>query len=87
MVVVDLPLTLLGIVLAIRLGRQRPDDQPRSVERAAGVYWLNLRTDPNRPRKSAKIGLSSIEWIGSRYRQIGSPPGPSTDKHWKALRS
>jgi hypothetical protein len=51
-----------------------------------GVYWLNLRTDPDRPRKTAEIGLSSFEWIGNHYRQIGSAPNPSTERHWKALR-
>jgi len=51
-----------------------------------GVYWLNLRTDPDRPRKTAEIGLSSFEWIGNHYRQIGSRPDPSTERHWKALR-
>jgi hypothetical protein len=51
-----------------------------------GVYWLNLRTDPDRPRKTAEIGLSSLEWIGNHYRPIGRPSDPSTDRHWKALR-
>lgn len=51
-----------------------------------GVYWLNLRTDPDRPRKTAEIGLSSFEWIGNHYRQIGSAPDRSTERHWKALR-
>jgi hypothetical protein len=50
------------------------------------VYWLNLRTDPDRPRKNAEIGLSSFEWIGHHYRQIGSRPDPLTERHWKALR-
>jgi hypothetical protein len=51
-----------------------------------GVYWLNLRTARNRPGKTAEIGLSSFEWIGGHYRQIGSAPSPSTERHWKALR-
>jgi hypothetical protein len=51
-----------------------------------GVYWLNLRADPYRPTKTAEIGLSSFEWIGNHYRQIGSRPDPSTERHWKALR-
>ena len=51
-----------------------------------GVYWLNLRTDPERPGKTAEIGLSSFEWIGNHYRLIGSPSDPATERHWKALR-
>jgi hypothetical protein len=51
-----------------------------------GVYWLNLRTDADRPRRTADIGLSSFEWIGNRYRAIGSPAHPTTEKHWRALR-
>ena len=51
-----------------------------------GVYWLNLRTDPDRPGKTGEIGLSSFEWIGNHYRPIGSSSDPSTERHWKALR-
>lgn len=51
-----------------------------------GVYWLNLRTDPDRPSKTAEIGLSSFGWIGNHYRPIGSAADPSTERHWKALR-
>jgi hypothetical protein len=51
-----------------------------------GVYWLNLRTDPGRRRSSAEIGLSSFEWIGNHYRQIGKAASASTERHWKALR-
>jgi hypothetical protein len=50
------------------------------------VYWLNLRTDPDRLRKTAEIGLSGFEWIGNHYSQIGKRPDPSTERHWKALR-
>jgi hypothetical protein len=50
-----------------------------------GVYWLNLRTDPDRPRKTAEIGLSSFEWIGNHYRPIGKSADPSTQRHWRAL--
>src|SRR5215469_14359825 len=45
-----------------------------------GIYWLNLRTDPGRPGKTAEIGLSSFEWIGNHYRQIGRCADPSTER-------
>jgi hypothetical protein len=51
-----------------------------------GVYWLDLRTDPDRLRKTAEVGLSGFEWIGGHYSQIGIRPDPSTQRHWKALR-
>lgn len=46
-----------------------------------GVYWLNTRR-----MRPGVIGLSSVEWIGSRYRITGRPAAPATERHWKALR-
>lgn len=46
-----------------------------------GVIWLNNRTnDLNR------IGLSSFEWIGNNYKEIGNPAHQSTEIWWKNLR-
>ena len=35
---------------------------------------------------SDAIGLSSFQWIGNRYRIIGSPAKPETERFWKRLR-
>lgn len=49
-----------------------------------GIVWWNLRTQSVRTRG---IGMSSFEWIGNRYRMIGSPAHPSTEAWWKRLRA
>lgn len=47
-----------------------------------GIVWWNIHT----LGKGAGIGMSSFEWIGSRYRLIGFPADPSTERWWKQLR-
>lgn len=48
-----------------------------------GVIWLNLRNRNDANERT--IGLSSIEWIGHRYAEIGHAVEPATDKWWKRL--
>jgi len=49
-----------------------------------GVYWLTLRA-PASLNPGEQIGMSTVEWIGNRYRSI-EEPAPATEAHWKALR-
>jgi hypothetical protein len=50
-----------------------------------GVIWLNLRITA---RETGSIcGLSSFEWIGSRYALIGSAATPQTERWWRTLRT
>jgi hypothetical protein len=49
-----------------------------------GIVWLNAR--PTAYRTPKAIGLSSFEWIGNRYRIIGSPAPETTEKWWQQLR-
>lgn len=44
-----------------------------------GIVWLNSRPTG----WEAEIGLSSLEWSGNRYRTIGSPAHPDTERWWR----
>lgn len=48
-----------------------------------GIIWLNARARSK--RKPNGVGLSSFEWIGNRYRTIGSAATPQTERLWKRL--
>src|SRR3990172_11497294 len=48
------------------------------------VLWLNLR--PKSPEDQHAFGLSSLEWIGNRYRAIGLTAKPETVRWWRLLR-
>ncbi len=40
------------------------------------IFWLNARL-----KEDGKVGMSSFEWIGNHYAQIGRP-APDTAKKW-----
>lgn len=50
---------------------------------AAMILSLNLRTRGR--EQGSKLGLSSFEWIGNRYRSIGAPAESSTEAWWRRL--
>jgi hypothetical protein len=50
-----------------------------------GIFWLNHYPTPS--KNPPILGMSSFEWIGNRYRIIGQPANPSTEKCWKQLRN
>jgi hypothetical protein len=50
-----------------------------------GTYALSLRSRDL--DGSAEVGISAFEWIGNRYAPIGRAADPSTERHWRALRS
>jgi hypothetical protein len=50
-----------------------------------GVFWLNIRSKSTHRFSGGDVGLSSFEWIGNRYKAIGSAPKRETENYWKAL--
>lgn len=49
-----------------------------------GIFTLNLRFQGKEPHSTC--GLSSIGWIGNRYRVIGQPAPDVTVKRWAKLK-
>lgn len=44
------------------------------------IFWLNVRLKENK-----EIGMSSFEWIGNHYAQIGNPAPDVAKKWWGRL--
>jgi hypothetical protein len=62
---------------------KRAGADPSSPYFGAGhpaVFWLNVCLD-----NKGKIGMSSFEWIGNHYAQIGSPAPDVAKKWWGRL--
>jgi len=49
-----------------------------------GIIWLNHR--PISRRSQRGIGLSSYEWIGNHYRDIGNAADAATEVFWRSMR-
>ena len=49
-----------------------------------GVIWLNRR--PRSASVRGAVGMSSFEWIGSRYALVGNPVPKPTRNFWNSLR-
>lgn len=51
-----------------------------------GVFELHIRQDKVSEDGTYYIPISSFGWIGNRYRIIGFPAHPSTEKYWNKLK-
>lgn len=63
---------------------KRTCSDPRQPFFGAGhpaIFWLNVRL-----RVEGKVGLSSFEWIGNQYANIGYPAPDVAKKWWGRLR-
>ena len=49
-----------------------------------GVIYLGLR--PQGSDQDSVCGMSEFGWIGQRYRGIGQPAKPETERWWNSLR-
>ena len=50
-----------------------------------GVFWLNIRSRVRPVSGEEQVGLSTFEWIGNRYKVVGSAAHADTERCWKAL--
>ncbi len=55
-------------------------DQPYFGSGHPAIFWLNLRL-----KEDGKVGMSSFEWIGNHYAQIGRPAPDVAKKWWGRL--
>ncbi|WP_175625129.1 MULTISPECIES: hypothetical protein [Oxalobacteraceae] len=51
-----------------------------------GVFSLEVRREQLAKDGTHYIPMSSFGWIGNRYRIIGFPANPATEKYWKVLK-
>jgi len=51
----------------------------------SGVFWLNVHAATHPDLGKQVVGLSSFEWIGSRYRVAGNDGKPEAETAWKRL--
>lgn len=62
---------------------ERAGANPRQPYFGAGhpaIFWLNVRL-----KDEEKVGMSSFEWIGNHYAQIGRPAPEVAKKWWGRL--
>jgi hypothetical protein len=48
-----------------------------------GIFWLNVR--PSSPNDNRALGLSTLEWIGRRYKGLGIEPTLASQRWWRSI--